>query len=83
MQDIQEELRRFLFHADPARLSFERRKWFLSRLNFWPLRNGLLSVYPSLKEDVTCDIVVLGAEESAEHSSAECLAREGFDIIVL
>jgi hypothetical protein len=27
---------------------------------FWPLRNGLLSVYPSLKEDVTCDIVVLG-----------------------
>ena len=29
---------------------------------FWPLRNGLLSVYPALKEDVTCDVVVLGGE---------------------
>jgi hypothetical protein len=23
---------------------------------FWPLKNGLLSVYPSLKSDVTCDV---------------------------
>ena len=49
---------------------------------FWPLRNGLLSVYPSLKEDVTCDIVVLGAGISGAFV-AECLSREGLDIVVL
>ena len=49
---------------------------------FWPLRNGLLSVYPSLKEDVTCDIVVLCAGISGAFV-AECLSREGLDIVVL
>ena len=49
---------------------------------FWPLRNGLLSVYPSLKEDVTCDVVVLGAGISGAFV-AECLSREGLDIVVL
>jgi hypothetical protein len=27
---------------------------------FWPLKNGLLGVYPALRENVTCDVVVLG-----------------------
>ena len=28
---------------------------------FWPLKNGLLSVYPALRQDLKCDVVVLGA----------------------
>ena len=46
------------------------------------MRNGLLRVYPSLQEDVTCDIVVLGAGISGA-LVAECLSREGLDIVVL
>ncbi len=28
---------------------------------FWPLKNGLLGVYPSLKEDLDCEVIVMGA----------------------
>jgi hypothetical protein len=28
---------------------------------FWPLKNGLLSVYPALRQDLKCDVVILGA----------------------
>ena len=28
---------------------------------FWPLKDGLLAAYPPLREDVTCDAVVIGA----------------------
>jgi hypothetical protein len=73
----------FLFHADPMRLTFDSSQMDLvSPQPFWPLRNGLLSVYPSLKEDVSCDIVVLGAGIS-EAFVAECLTREGLDVVVL
>lgn len=27
---------------------------------FWPITNGLLNVYPSLKNDLTCDVAILG-----------------------
>ena len=65
------------------RLTFDSSQMDLvSPQPFWPLRNGLLSVYPSLKEDVTCDIVVLGAGISGAFV-AECLSREGLDIVVL
>jgi glycine/D-amino acid oxidase-like deaminating enzyme len=49
---------------------------------FWPLKNGLLSVYPSLKSDVTCDVVVLGGGISGAFA-AEALSDVGFDVIVL
>jgi glycine/D-amino acid oxidase-like deaminating enzyme len=49
---------------------------------FWPLKNGLLSVYPPLNGDVTCDVVVLGAGISGAFV-AEALAREGLDVVVL
>jgi glycine/D-amino acid oxidase-like deaminating enzyme len=48
---------------------------------FWPLRNGLLSVYPALKEDVTCDVVVLGGGISGAFV-AERLTEEGLDVAV-
>ena len=49
---------------------------------FWPLRNGLLGVYPPLKRDITCDVVVLGGGISGAFV-AETLAREGLDVVVL
>ncbi len=41
-----------------------------------------MSVYPALKEDVTCDVVVLGGGISGAFV-AQCLAKEGLEIVVL
>jgi glycine/D-amino acid oxidase-like deaminating enzyme len=49
---------------------------------FWSLRNGLLGVYPALKENATCDVVVLGGGISGAFV-AQHLAREGLGVIVL
>ena len=49
---------------------------------FWPLKNGLLSVYPALRQDLSCDVVVLGAGITGAFI-AQCLAEEGLDIVVL
>lgn len=49
---------------------------------FWPLKNGLLSVYPPLREDVTCDVVVLGGGISGA-LVAERLSREGLDVVLV
>ncbi len=49
---------------------------------FWPLKNGLLSVYPALKEDLNCDVVVLGAGITGAFI-AHRLAEEGLHIVVL
>lgn len=49
---------------------------------FWLLRNGLLNVYPSLKTDLRCDVVVLGAGISGALVADE-LTKAGFDTVVL
>jgi glycine/D-amino acid oxidase-like deaminating enzyme len=49
---------------------------------FWPLKNGLLSVYPALKQDLKCDVVVMGAGITGAFI-AHSLAEEGFDIVVV
>jgi glycine/D-amino acid oxidase-like deaminating enzyme len=49
---------------------------------FWPLRNGLLSVYPSLRQNLKCDAAVLGGGISGAFV-AEYLAREGLKVVVL
>lgn len=49
---------------------------------FWLIKNGLLSVYPSLKEDLSCDVVVLGGGISGALMADE-LSRAGFDTVVL
>lgn len=49
---------------------------------FWPIQNGLLSVFPSLKENLTCDVLVLGAGITGAFI-AEGLVREGMDIVVV
>lgn len=49
---------------------------------FWPLKNGLLSVYPPLRQDAACEVVVLGGGISGA-LVAERLSREGLDVILL
>jgi glycine/D-amino acid oxidase-like deaminating enzyme len=49
---------------------------------FWPLKNGLLSVYPPLRQDLKCDVVVLGAGITGAFI-AHCLAAQGLAIVVV
>jgi glycine/D-amino acid oxidase-like deaminating enzyme len=49
---------------------------------FWPLKDGLPANYPPLREDIACDVVVLGAGISGA-LVAQSLARSGFDVVVV
>ena len=49
---------------------------------YWLLQNGLLNGYPSLKEDVRSDVVVLGAGISGAFVT-DRLASAGLDVVVL
>ncbi len=49
---------------------------------FWPLKNGLMSVYPSLKEDIRCEVAVIGAGITGA-LVADHLVRAGMDVVML
>lgn len=49
---------------------------------FWPIKNGLLNVFPSLKTDIRADVAILGAGISGA-MMAERLSREGLNVVVL
>jgi glycine/D-amino acid oxidase-like deaminating enzyme len=49
---------------------------------YWPLKNGILSSYPSLKEDLRCEVAVVGAGITGA-LVADHLVRAGFDVVVL
>jgi glycine/D-amino acid oxidase-like deaminating enzyme len=49
---------------------------------FWPLKNGLIGVYPPLEHDETCDVAVIGAGVSGAFVSQR-LADAGCDVVVV
>lgn len=49
---------------------------------YWPLKNGLLASYPALKEDLTCDVAVIGGGVTGA-LVAFYLVREGVDTVLL
>lgn len=49
---------------------------------FWPLKNGLLGIYPPLRESVRCDVVILGGGISGA-LMAERLSEEGLDVVLV
>lgn len=49
---------------------------------FWLLKNGVLTSYPSLKEDITCDIAVIGAGITGALIS-HSLNKAGFNTVVI
>ncbi|CAN5662410.1 FAD-dependent oxidoreductase [soil metagenome] len=54
----------------------------ISPTPFWPLKDGLQGIYPPLRGNLTCDVVVLGGGISGA-LVAERLSREGLDVVVL
>lgn len=49
---------------------------------FWPIKNGLISVYPPLERDETCDVAIVGAGITGA-LVAERLSQSGCDVVVL
>jgi glycine/D-amino acid oxidase-like deaminating enzyme len=49
---------------------------------FWPLKNGLIGVYPPLERRETCDVAVIGAGVSGA-LVAQRLAEAGCDLVVV
>src|SRR4051812_33294376 len=49
---------------------------------FWPLKNGLLSVYPTLKQDIRCEVAVIGGGITGS-LVAHHLVEAGMDVVLL
>jgi glycine/D-amino acid oxidase-like deaminating enzyme len=49
---------------------------------FWPITNGLIASYPSLKEDLTCDVAIVGGGITGALMSY-VLTEAGFDTVVV
>jgi glycine/D-amino acid oxidase-like deaminating enzyme len=49
---------------------------------YWPLKSGLISVYPALDRDEMCDVAVLGAGITGALAASR-LAAAGCDVVVL
>ena len=49
---------------------------------FWPIKDGLLATYPSLKHNIRCDVVVVGGGISGA-LAAHHLTEAGVDTVVL
>ncbi len=49
---------------------------------FWPRRDGIIAVHPTLKRDEQCDVVVVGAGITGSLIALE-LTRRGMDVVVV
>jgi glycine/D-amino acid oxidase-like deaminating enzyme len=49
---------------------------------YWAIKNGLMHAFPQLKEDIRCDVVVIGAGITGSLIADE-LANHGHDVVVL
>lgn len=49
---------------------------------FWPINSGLIGVYPALKDDLQCDVAVIGAGITGALVS-HLLVRAGASVVVL
>lgn len=49
---------------------------------YWLLKNGLTHSYPSLKEDVTCDVLVVGGGITGALMAFQ-LSGEGYDVVLI
>jgi len=54
----------------------------LSSQPFWPIQNGLIASYPRLHENLSCDVVVMGAGISGA-LAAWHLTKAGLNVVVL
>ncbi len=49
---------------------------------FWLIKNGLLQSYPSLREDISCDVLVVGSGITGSLIAHQCIA-DGYDTVVI
>jgi glycine/D-amino acid oxidase-like deaminating enzyme len=49
---------------------------------FWPIKNGLLASYPSVNENLTCDVAIVGGGITGA-LMAYHLTKAQFDVIVV
>ncbi len=49
---------------------------------FWLVKNGLLDSYPSLKEDIECEILVVGGGITGALIAHQCIA-DGYDTVLI
>ena len=49
---------------------------------YWAVKNGLMSAFPALREDATCDVAVIGAGITGALITDE-LVRHDYDVVVL
>lgn len=49
---------------------------------FWPTKSGLLGVYPALRENVSCDVAIIGGGITGA-LICHHLLKEGLDVVVL
>ncbi len=50
--------------------------------NYWPLKNGIIQDFPSLKQNVKADVVIIGAGISGA-LVADALCKEGLEVIIV
>lgn len=49
---------------------------------FWLIKNGLLGSYPSLREDTSCEVLIIGAGITGSLIAHQCI-KDGYDTIVI
>lgn len=49
---------------------------------FWLIKNGLLNTYPSLLDDMSCDILIIGGGITGALIAHQCM-QDGFNIILI
>ena len=75
---VHEDARRYLRRFDATHSKMD----LVSPQPFWPLKNGLLGIYPRLKKDLRCEVAVIGAGITGA-LVADHLVRAGFEVVVL
>ncbi len=48
---------------------------------FWLVKNGILNSYPSLKEDLTTEILIIGGGITGSLIAHQCI-KEGFEVVI-
>ena len=49
---------------------------------FWLVKNGILNSYPSLRENITCDVLVVGGGITGSLIAHQCM-EEGYNTVLI
>lgn len=49
---------------------------------FWLVKNGMLNSYASLREDITCDVLIVGSGITGSLIAHQCV-EDGYDVVVI